>query len=138
VSADSQRSNSEAIRLLIGHYDPRCARGLAEHLAEHGVEIVGVAETPADVVAQAANLAPDVVVLDIGMRGLDVSGDVRSIRDLRPSTRILLLLANGVPVETAADAFIRKGQPTADLARSVVELASLVLGLGGQWPPQPG
>ena len=134
----TQRSTSEAIRLLIGHYDWQYARGLAGHLAEHDVEIVGLAETPAEVVAQAAELAPDVVVLDIGMRGLDVTGHLRSIRDARPSTRILLLVADGVPQETGADAFIRKGQPPAQLAESVVELASLVLGLGGQSPPRGG
>jgi DNA-binding NarL/FixJ family response regulator len=137
VSASYQHSTSEAIRLLIGHYDRQCARGLAEHLTEHDVEVVGLAETPAEVVAHTADLAPDVVVLDLGMRGLDVTGHLRSIRDARPSTRILLLVADGVPQETAADAFIRKGQPPAQLARSVVELASLVLGLGGEPPPHP-
>jgi two-component system response regulator DesR len=138
VAAGPQGSTPGAVRLLIGHPDPEYARALAERLAAHEhVDVVGLAETPEEVVARAAELAPDVVVLDIEMRGLDSTGDLQAIRDARPSTRILLLVGNGFPPETGADAFIRKGQALVQLARSVVELASLVLGLGTQPPDHP-
>jgi two-component system response regulator DesR len=124
--------------LLIGHSDPEYARALAERLAAHeDVDVVGLAETPEEVVARAAEVAPDVVVLDIEMQGLDVTRDLQSIRDARPSTRIILLVGKDVPPETGADAFIRKGLAPAQLASSLIELASLVLGLGRQPPEQP-
>ena len=138
VKAGSQRSTPPAVRLLIGHSDREYAHALAEGLAAHeDVVVVGLAETPKEVVAQAAELTADLVVLDVDLRGLAVTRDLQSIRQARPSTRILLLVGKGVPPETGADAFIRKGQAPAELARSVIELTSLVLGLGRQPAEQP-
>jgi two-component system nitrate/nitrite response regulator NarL len=138
VVAATRRSTSGAIRLLIAHEDAEYTRALAEHLAAHeDIDVVGLAETPEEVVAMAAEVVPDVVVLDLDMLGLDAAKVVRSFRDARPSPRLLGLVAKAVPPDAAADAFIRKDQQPTQFAGSVAALASLVLGLGRQSSRQP-
>jgi DNA-binding NarL/FixJ family response regulator len=60
------------IRLLIADDHPAYRRGLELMLADIGdIEIVGEADTGARAVELAASLAPDVILMDLRMPGLD-------------------------------------------------------------------
>lgn len=55
------------------------------------IEVVGEAETGQQAVRKARELAPDVVLMDITMAGLDGISAVREIRAELPATRVLAL-----------------------------------------------
>ena len=59
--------------------------------SEPDMEIVGEASNAIDAIAQAAEVKPDVVLMDIGMTGLSSFEATRQIRKNRPETRILFL-----------------------------------------------
>jgi two-component system response regulator NreC len=59
--------------------------------SEPDMEIVGQASNAIDAIAQAAEVKPDVVLMDIGMTGLSSFEATRQIRKNRPETRILFL-----------------------------------------------
>ncbi|HEX8895304.1 MAG TPA: response regulator transcription factor, partial [Terriglobales bacterium] len=76
-------------------------------LLEPEFEVVGTATDGRTLVSQAANLKPDVVVLDIGMpllNGLDAG---QQVKDQRPETRLIFLTQNQDP-NLAAEAYRRK------------------------------
>jgi two-component system response regulator DevR len=56
-----------------------------------GMEVIGEASTVGEAVIQAAQLAPDVVVLDIRLPGGDGMEACRQIKARRPETRIIVL-----------------------------------------------
>jgi DNA-binding NarL/FixJ family response regulator len=62
--------------------------------ATPGFELVGVARDGREAVALAAELAPDVVVLDVRMPGLDGPAAATRIRRRRPETIALLVSAH--------------------------------------------
>ena len=84
-------------------------------------EIVGQAKTGDDVLPLVLETRPDVVLLDIGMPGIDGIECARRIRSRRPEVRILILTAHGdvASVEAAeragADGFIVKSIGAPDL-----------------------
>src|SRR5216684_7076793 len=59
--------------------------------SEPDMEIVGEASNAIDAIAQAAEVKPDVVLMDIGMTGLSSFEATRQIRKNRPETKILFL-----------------------------------------------
>ena len=76
-------------------------------LLEADFEVVGTVSDGRELVSKAADLKPDVVVLDIGMpllNGLDAG---QQVKDQRPETRVIFLTQNQDP-NLAAEAFRRK------------------------------
>ena len=76
-------------------------------LLEPEFEVVGTVSDGRALVAQASDLKPDVVVLDIGMpllNGLDAG---QQVKDQRPETRLIFLTQNQDP-NLAAEAYRRK------------------------------
>jgi two-component system, NarL family, response regulator NreC len=59
--------------------------------AESDMEIVGEASNAVDAIAQAVEVKPDIVLMDIGMPGLSSFEATRQIRKARPETRVLFL-----------------------------------------------
>ena len=105
-----------AIRVVVADDHPAVRLGLVDFLgAQDGLEIVGQAADGADAVALIASTSPDVVVMDINMPNLDGIAATRQIKELRPSTGVLLLTAIDDDAVVAAgrdagaDAFYLKG-----------------------------
>ena len=76
-------------------------------LLEPEFDVVGTVNDGRALVAQASDLKPDVVVLDIGMpllNGLDAG---QQVKDQRPETRLIFLTQNQDP-NLAAEAYRRK------------------------------
>lgn len=82
----------ERIRVLIADDHPlfrKGLHGLLESVA--GIEVVGEASTGEEVIVLAAQLQPDVVLMDITMPGVNGIEATRSILHVNPSVGILVL-----------------------------------------------
>jgi len=96
--------------------------------AEADLEVVAEAPNGADAVERAAELRPDVVLLDIGMTGLSAFEAARQIRKQRPDTRIVFLtmyddedyLVAGMEVE--ASGYILKDSPATQLVAALRDI----------------
>jgi two-component system NarL family response regulator len=82
----------EVIRVLIADDQALFRRGLYVVLGtEDHIEVVAEAENGAEAIAKAEDLVPDVVLMDVRMPRVNGIEAARQIRDLCPSTKILML-----------------------------------------------
>jgi two-component system response regulator NreC len=96
--------------------------------AEPNLEVVGEASNAADAVAGAAELHPDVVLMDVNMPGLSSFEATRQIRKNRPETKVLFLtmyddddyLAESV--QAGASGYILKDSPAEQLVSAIGEV----------------
>ena len=121
--ADDHRLVVEALRALLAS-DPR-------------LEIVGAAYDGQQAVELAAELEPDVVLMDIAMPVLDGIEATRRITDANPDIRVLMLTGSDWNVdssrarEAGASGFILKERSVADLVDAIVEVSALLMAFGG-------
>ena len=114
------------LKLLICDDSDEARRLVRTVLADHPeIEIVGEAADGESAVALAAELAPDVVLMDIGMAGLDGIEATRKIRAHRPETRVVAFTGldddetvQGM-LEAGAASFVVKGAPLWELERAL-------------------
>lgn len=82
----------EPVKVLVGDDHPIVMTAVAMSLASYGIEVIGEAKTPGDVIRMYSELAPDVLVLDIkfGERktGLDAA---KEILQKHPDAKIVFL-----------------------------------------------
>jgi len=104
-----------APRVYLCDQNPRMRQLLDERLRGHA-DIVGEGATADEAVAVAAEIAPDVVVLDYRTAVGNIEGTVASIRQSSPSTTVVI--HTGVPryliqeqVETAGGVYSPKNEP---------------------------
>jgi two-component system, NarL family, nitrate/nitrite response regulator NarL len=91
-STVAARKLAESIRVLIVDDEPLFVELVEVVLgAESGIEIVGVAADGAEAVRLAAELDPDVIVMDISMPVMNGIDATREIRAHDPEARILIL-----------------------------------------------
>lgn len=109
--------------LIVDDYSPfrESARGLLE---SGGFDVVGEAEDGADAVRLAAELRPDVVLLDVHLPDIDGFEVARRVRD-GASAPIVVLTSSRDDYEplvasSAAQAFIRKDTMSAEALRSAL------------------
>src|SRR3989442_2697738 len=87
--------------------------------AEADMEVVGEASNGTDAVTKAAEVRPDVVLMDIGMSGLSSFEATRQIKKNRPESKILFLTMYDDEdylvecMEVGACGGVLKGSPTA-------------------------
>lgn len=65
--------------------------GLVELLQERGIEVVGVASLGSEAIAQACELRPDVVVMDLNMPGMSGIEATQRLTTAAPLVRVLVL-----------------------------------------------
>ena len=100
------------------------------------VEVVGIAENGLEAVELAAELEPDVILMDLRMPMMDGLEATRKIRETGLPVQILLLTGTETPVgaedaaAAGANAFLRKERGVEELRRVFVEVASLAAVLG--------
>ena len=88
----SSSTDAEVIRVLIADDQALFRRGLYVVLGtEDDIEVVAEAENGADAIARAEELAPDVVLMDVRMPKVNGIEAARRIREVLPSTKILML-----------------------------------------------
>ncbi len=90
----------EGLRALLGYYDD--------------VEVIGEAQDGAEAVTRVGELAPDVVLMDIAMPGMNGLDATRIIRNQYPQTRVLILTQHEDPqyvvplLQAGASGFVSK------------------------------
>jgi DNA-binding NarL/FixJ family response regulator len=89
---DQESSGDAPIRVLIADDHLLFAEALSTLLERHDrIEVVGSAASGADAIDQALMLRADVVVMDVGMPGIDGLETTRRLRTIAPRTRVIVL-----------------------------------------------
>ncbi len=111
LMADDHAMFREGIRLLLE------TRG--------GFEVVGEAATGEEAVALARSLRPDVIVMDIGMPGMNGLDATRLIQADNPGSRVLILTMHGTDeyffsaLEAGASGYVLKEAASNDLVNAI-------------------
>jgi two-component system response regulator DesR len=117
---------SSSIHLLIAD-DQALVRGALGALLElePDLTVIGMASDGAEALRLAAELRPDVCLMDIQMPGMDGVEATRRIREVSPETRILVVTTFARPgylraaLDAGASGFIVKDTPAEQLAEAV-------------------
>jgi DNA-binding NarL/FixJ family response regulator len=121
---------SDAIRVLIVEDHRVVAEGLAA-LINHQADmtVVGDAGSVAEAVQAAADLGPDVVLLDFRLPDGTGATAAAAIRDIRPEAKLIFLTredseaARFAAVQSGASAFIHKSKAAAEVVIAIRDVA---------------
>jgi DNA-binding NarL/FixJ family response regulator len=126
----------EVIRVLVADDQAVFRKGLFAVLdAEDDIEVVAEAGDGESAIARAEELAPDVVLMDVRMPKVDGIEAARQIRDLLPTTRILMLTVSDEEddlyeaIKAGANGYLLKEisiEEVADAIHAVVQGQSLI------------
>jgi len=127
---------TEVVRVLIADDQALFRRGLYVVLGtEEGIDVVAEAENGEEAVTKAEELAPDVVLMDVRMPRVSGIEAARRIRDLLPTTRILMLTVSDeeddlyAAIKAGANGYLLKEisvEEVAEAVRAVVQGQSLI------------
>jgi DNA-binding NarL/FixJ family response regulator len=114
------------IRVLIADDHAVVRQGLRTFLdLQDDVDVVGEAAGGEEAVAAAAQHAPDVILLDLAMPGLDGIGALPRLRDAAPAARVIVLTSFGederlfTALRAGATGFLLKDVEPAELVRAI-------------------
>jgi len=129
--------NARAIRVLLADDHRLFAESLMAVLSQdERVDVVGIADNGQQAVELAAELQPDVILMDLKMPVLDGLEATRRIRETGLQVQILLLtgtesnVAADDATQAGANAFLRKERGVDELREVFLEVASLAAVLG--------
>jgi NarL family two-component system response regulator LiaR len=114
------------ITVLIADDHPVVRQGLRTFLeVQGGLELAGEASDGAEAVRLVRQSLPDVVLMDLVMPGVDGIEATRQIRDLSPSTKVIVLTSFDddervfPAIKAGAAGYLMKDVPPAELAEAV-------------------
>jgi DNA-binding NarL/FixJ family response regulator len=111
-----------SLRLLIVDDHPLTRDALASLLAQHGFDVVGQASDGTEAIRLAAELDPDVILLDLSMPGLDGLTALPRLREAAPDTEVVVLTASGTEenllaaIRAGAAGYLLKTEPPERIA----------------------
>ena len=118
-----------AIRTLLTDDHTLFRQGIKTLLAAApDLEVVGEAANAADAIAQAAELRPDIVLMDVSMPGISSFEATRQIRKERPETKVLFLSMYSDEdylaecMEAGASGYLLKDSPAEQLVFAIREV----------------
>lgn len=119
-------SDIEITRVLIIDDHPLFRRGVCQLLAlDDQYAVVGEAASGREGIELAKQLAPDLILLDLNMKGIDGIETLRTLRDLGIDARIILLTVSNAAddlmaaIRAGADGYILKDNDPEDILRMV-------------------
>jgi NarL family two-component system response regulator LiaR len=117
---------TKRITVLIADDHPVVRQGLRTFLeVQEGLELAGEASDGAEAVQLVQQSLPDVVLMDLVMPGVDGIEATRQIRDLSPSTKVIVLTSFDddervfPAIKAGAAGYLMKDVPPAELAEAV-------------------
>jgi DNA-binding NarL/FixJ family response regulator len=115
-----------AVRVLVVDDQQLVRDGIASLLGiQPGIEVVGTAAGGAQALELAAELSPDVVLMDVRMPGLDGVEATRALRRTHPACRVVMLTTFdddqyvALALRAGADGYLLKDLGAAELADAV-------------------
>jgi len=128
---------AETIRVLIVDDHRLFVEALRATLSsEPRIEVVGVAFDGTEAIRLAAELSPDVVLMDIDMPVMNGIEATRRICDANPDVKVVIITGSESRVDSSraraagAAAFMRKDRSAAQLVEAVPEVSTLLLAFG--------
>jgi len=106
-----------AERILLVDDHPLTRAALAGLLTQHGFDVVGEAEDGGEAVDRAAELSPDLILLDLSMPGIDGLTALPRLREAAPSCEVVVLTASGTEdnllgaIRGGAAGYLLKSEP---------------------------
>jgi DNA-binding NarL/FixJ family response regulator len=116
---------SMTIRMLLVDDHPVVREGLRSMLTDGALEVVGEAATATEATRLCAEVAPDVVLLDMALPDLDGVSTLRRIKHVRPETAVLVLSMHDDPalvraaIQAGAAGYLLKGVARQELLAAV-------------------
>lgn len=113
------------IRLLVVDDHPVVREGLRSMLSDTAITVVGDAGTAAEAIRLAADVAPDVVLLDLGLPDLDGLSAVARLKHARAEAAVLVLTMHDDPalvrgaVQAGANGYVLKGVGRQELLAAI-------------------
>lgn len=129
------------IRVLLVDDQPTVRQGLRMHLScAADIAVAGEAGDGATAIELASELAPDVVVMDISMPGMDGLEATRRLRAAGGPAVVMLSLKDDAAsraraTEAGARAFVSKNEPAGDLVDAIRRLSPLTAAEPGHTDP---
>lgn len=119
---------SESTRVLIIDDHPLFRRGVSQLLGlEPGFSIVGEAASGQEGIALAKELEPDLILLDLNMKGMNGIETLRAMRDADIDARIIILTVSNAPedliaaIRAGSDGYILKDNDPADMLHLICD-----------------
>jgi len=121
----TMRRRAGAIEVLLVDDHPVVREGLRSMLTDPGVDVVADVGTAEEAIHLTEKLAPDVVLLDMGLPDLDGVTALRRIKQVRPASAVLILTMHDDPtlvrgaVQAGASGYLLKGVGRRELLSAV-------------------
>jgi DNA-binding NarL/FixJ family response regulator len=106
-----------AERILLVDDHPLTRSALSGLLTQNGFDVVGEAEDGEQAIVCAAELAPDLILLDLSMPGLDGLSALPRLREAAPNCEVVVLTASGTEenllgaIRGGAAGYLLKSEP---------------------------
>jgi DNA-binding NarL/FixJ family response regulator len=106
-----------AERILLVDDHPLTRSALRDLLTQHGFDVVGEASDGGEAIASAAELEPDLILLDLSMPGLDGLSALPQLREAAPECEVVVLTASGTEqnllgaIRGGAAGYLLKSEP---------------------------
>lgn len=117
---------TEPIRIIIADDHPIVREGLATVLnQEEDLEVVGQAGNGLDAVAQARELHPDIILMDLQMPEMDGVAAIEKIKEESPAIGIIILTTYDTDdyifrgIEAGARGYLLKDSPPAEVLKAI-------------------
>jgi two-component system, NarL family, nitrate/nitrite response regulator NarL len=116
----------ESTRVLIIDDHPLFRRGVCQLLAlAQGFEVVGEAASGQEGIELAKSLDPDLILLDLNMKGMNGLETLRTMRDMEIDARIILITVSDAPedliaaIRAGSDGYILKDNDPDDILKLI-------------------
>ncbi|QFT81103.1 Oxygen regulatory protein NreC [Roseovarius sp. THAF27] len=117
---------TDCIRIAIVDDHPMVAEGIEAILESYDdIEVVATLSSGREIIEQAPDLTPDVILLDLNMPGLGGLSTTEILLERQPDTRILILSMHDSPeyissaLSHGASGYVLKDVPTEEIKRAI-------------------